>query len=141
VYQAGTLSGNPVAVSAGLAMLDLLEAGRGTIYPYLDEIGAKVAEALRTEARNQNVPIVVNQVGSMVTAFFTTQEAVTDYADAKTSDTNKFAVWFRELLENGVYWPPSQFESAFLSAIMTEADTEHFAQAFGNAFAKVAANS
>ena len=137
VYQAGTLSGNPVAVSAGLAMLDLLEAGKSTIYPYLDQLGVTVAEALQTEARNQNVPLIVNQVGSMVTAFFTEQETVTNYADAKTSDTNKFAAWFRELLENGVYWPPSQYESAFLSAIMTEADTNHLAAAFGKAFGKV----
>ena len=137
VYQAGTLSGNPVAVSAGLAMLDLLESGKDTIYPYLDKIGATVADALRTEARNQNVPIVVNQVGSMVTAFFTENETVANYADAKTSDTAKFAVWFRELLENGVYWPPSQYESAFLSATMTETDTNHLAAAFGKAFEKI----
>ena len=138
VYQAGTLSGNPVAVSAGLAMLDLLETGRDTIYPYLDEIGAKVADSLRTEARNAKVPLVVNQVGSMVTAFFTEQNAVTNFADAKTCDTGRFAVWFRELLENGVYWPPSQFEAAFLSAIMTETDLDSLAQAFRKAFQKVA---
>ncbi len=137
VYQAGTLSGNPVAVSAGLAMLDLLESGRNTIYPYLDAIGAKVADSLRTEARNANVPMVVNQVGSMVTAFFTEQETVTNYADAKTTDTAKFAVWFRELLDNGVYWPPSQFEAAFLCALMTDDDLDHLTRAFQEAFRKI----
>ena len=136
VYQAGTLSGNPVAVSAGLAMLELLEAGREMIYPYLDKIGAEVAENLRTEARNANIPVVVNQVGSMVTAFFTEQNAVADYADAKNCDTAKFGVWFRELLENGVYWPPSQFEAAFLSAIMTDGDIARMRTAFRAGFRK-----
>ena len=122
VYQAGTLSGNPVAVTAGLAMLRLLREHKAEIYPRLETIGARLADGLRRLARNHNVPVVVNQFGSMVTVFFTDATEVTNYADAKTSDTARFGNWFRALLESGVYWPPSQFEAAFLSAIMTDDD-------------------
>lgn len=122
VYQAGTLSGNPVAVTAGLTMLRLLREHRSEIYPRLETIGAHLADGLRRLARNHNVPVVVNQLGSMLTVFFTEASVVTDYASAKTSDTVRFGNWFRALLESGVYWPPSQFEAAFLSGIMTDDD-------------------
>ena len=137
VYQAGTLSGNPVAVTAGLAMLSLLRESGGSVYARLETVGARVAEGLRQAARNANVPVVVNQVGSMLTPFFTDASAVTDYATAKTSDTARFGRWFRALLDAGVYWPPSQFESAFLSAIMTDADIEFLLQAAEKAFDSV----
>lgn len=138
VYQAGTLSGNPVAVTAGLTMLALLREGQETLYPRLEALGAHIANGLRTKARNAGVPVVVNQVGSMLTVFFTEAEAVTDYASAKTSDTTRFGNWFRALLESGIYWPPSQFEAAFLSAIMTDEDAEKLIEAAGEAFGKVA---
>ena len=137
VYQAGTLSGNPVAVSAGLALLSLLRESEQSIYQRLETVGERLAAGLREAARNVQVPVVVNQVGSMLTVFFTEASVVTDYTDAKTSDTQRFGVWFRGLLDRGVYWPPSQFEAAFLSAVMTDSDIEDLLKAARAAFAEV----
>jgi glutamate-1-semialdehyde 2,1-aminomutase len=122
VYQAGTLSGNPVAVAAGLATVQTLKARRHVLYERLDAMGGKLSDALRYAAEEAGVPVVVNQIGSMITVFFTDLPAVSNYAQAKTSNTQRFARWFRTLLEEGVYWPPSQFESAFLSDAMSEED-------------------
>ena len=137
VYQAGTLSGNPVAVSAGLAMLSLLRESEQSIYNRLETIGTRLAEGLREAARNVHVPVVVNQVGSMITVFFTDAPAVTDYESAKTSDTQRFGIWFRGMLDRGIYWPPSQFEAAFLSTAMTDNDIEDLLKAARAAFAEV----
>jgi len=137
VYQAGTLSGNPVAVSAGLETLSILCEQQERLYPRLDRIGRAVADGLRESARNAGVPVVVNQVGSMLTVFFTDAPAVTDYAAAKTSDTAKFARWFHAMLDQGIYWPPSQFEAAFLSAAMSEADIEVLLAAARTAFGRL----
>jgi glutamate-1-semialdehyde 2,1-aminomutase len=122
VYQAGTLSGNPVAVAAGLATVQTLKARRHVLYERLDAMGGKLSDALRYAAEEAGVPVVVNQIGSMITVFFTDLPEVSNYAQAKTSNTQRFARWFRTLLEEGVYWPPSQFESAFLSDAMSEED-------------------
>jgi glutamate-1-semialdehyde 2,1-aminomutase len=120
VYQAGTLSGNPLAVAAGLETLRMIKADPA-VYGRLEERGKAVAEGLRRAAAEAGVPANVNQVGSMFTLFFTDQP-VTDYASAKTSDTARFAEFFRRMLERGVYLPPSQFEAAFLSDAMTDDD-------------------
>jgi glutamate-1-semialdehyde 2,1-aminomutase len=133
VYQAGTLSGNPLAVTAGLETLTILREEKETLYPRIERAGAAVAESLRGAARAFGVPLVVNQVGSMITAFFTEAPAVTDYASAKTTDTARFGRWFRALLEAGVYWPPSQFEAAFLSAAMTDEDLAVLVEAAASA--------
>jgi glutamate-1-semialdehyde 2,1-aminomutase len=122
VYQAGTLSGNPLAVAAGLETLRMIEEDPG-VYQRLDSMGARVADGLREAARQAGVTATVNQVGSMLTLFFTDQE-VTDYATAKSSDAARFGAFFRRMLERGVYLPPSQFEAAFLSAAMTEQDID-----------------
>jgi glutamate-1-semialdehyde 2,1-aminomutase len=119
VYQAGTLSGNPLAVAAGLAQLDRLIAEQATLYPSLEAAGKRLAEAARTLAREAGVPVRVNQLGSMFTIFFADQP-VTDYASAKRSDTARFGRFFRALLEEGVYLPPSQFEAAFVSTAHTD---------------------
>ena len=111
VYQAGTLSGNPLAVAAGLATLDALD---DSIYRQLESVGARVAAELASAAAAAGVPLTVNRVGSMLTAFFAAG-AITEYATAKQSDTAQFAAWFRSLLARGVSIPPSQFEAAFLS--------------------------
>jgi glutamate-1-semialdehyde 2,1-aminomutase len=137
VYQAGTLSGNPMAVTAGLTMLELLHEERATIYPYLEQIGSQIAEGMREAAQSRDIPVCVNQVGSMLTVFFTSARTVTCYADAKTSDAAQFGLWFRALLERGVYWPPSQFEAAFLNAVMRETDIAHLLQAAAEAFGVV----
>ncbi len=137
VYQAGTLSGNPIAVTAGRETLAVLKESESTLYAALEDMGAALAEGLREAARNADVPAVVNQVGSMLTVFFTDAPAVTDYTTAKTSDTTKFAVWFREMLARGVYWPPSQFEAAFLSAAMGDEENDLLLTAAREAFVQL----
>jgi glutamate-1-semialdehyde 2,1-aminomutase len=134
VYQAGTLSGNPIAVGAGLAMLRLLQEGGKALYAHLETLGETLAQNFREAARNANVPVTVNQCGSMITVFFTECGAVTDYATAKTSDTARFARWFRSMLDAGIYYPPSQFEAAFLSALMTQEEIAQITAASVQAF-------
>jgi glutamate-1-semialdehyde 2,1-aminomutase len=115
IYQAGTLSGNPLAVAAGLAMLRHLKA-HPEVYDRLESMGAKIAASAPAG-------VTVNRVGSMFTFFFTTG-AVTDWESAKKCDTEKFGRFFRGMLERGVYLAPSQFEAAFLSAAHTEQDVD-----------------
>jgi glutamate-1-semialdehyde 2,1-aminomutase len=134
VYQAGTLSGNPIAVTAGLTMLRLIRDQGDALYTHLDALGARVADGIGAEARNKGCTILVNQVGSMLTVFFTEQPAVTDYKTAKVSDTKAFAAWFHAMLEQGIYWPPSQFEAAFLSAEMSDSDADKIVAAAGASF-------
>jgi glutamate-1-semialdehyde 2,1-aminomutase len=112
VYQAGTLSGNPVAVAAGRAQLKLLNQ----IKPWqnLDTLTTNLAAELRSLAQSHGLPIVVNQLGSMFTLFFSS-EAVVDYESALKSDSKKYAKFFHEMLAQGVYLAPSQFESLFVS--------------------------
>ena len=119
VYQAGTLSGNPLALAAGLKTLEILR--RPGTYQRLEVISKKLALGLASAAAKAGVPVTVNRLGSMSTCFFT-REPVTDYASAKKSDTGKFALFFRSLLERGVYLPPSQFEAAFVSTAHSDAD-------------------
>lgn len=112
VYQAGTLSGNPLAVAAGLKTVEILQ--RPGTYERLEANSAALGEGLVAAAREAGVPLVLNRVGSMLTGFFMTGE-VWDCGDAKRSDTARFGRWFRGMLEHGVYLPPSQFEAAFVS--------------------------
>jgi glutamate-1-semialdehyde 2,1-aminomutase len=119
VYQAGTLSGNPVAVTAGLATLAELEDGH--VYAELEQRAARLEEGLRTAAAEARVPATVNRVASMLTTFFT-EGPVRDYATARQSDTTRYAAFFRAMLERGVALAPSQFEAAFLSTAHTDAD-------------------
>jgi glutamate-1-semialdehyde 2,1-aminomutase len=116
VYQAGTLSGNPLAVAAGLATLQALD---DRAYRRLDGAGARVAAGLQSAAAAAGIPLTVNRVGSMLTAFFT-DRAVRDYASAKQTDTESFARWFQRLLAKGVSLPPSQFEAIFVSTAHDE---------------------
>jgi glutamate-1-semialdehyde 2,1-aminomutase len=137
VYQAGTLSGNPLAVAAGRAMLRLLRDAPP--YPYLEEQTTDLAESLRASAADAGVPVTVNQLGSMLTVFFTDAGPVTDYASAKTSDAARYGRFFWAMLERGVYLPPSQFEAAFVPAVFTP---DHFARvkdAARESFAEIAA--
>ncbi|MBZ5513513.1 MAG: glutamate-1-semialdehyde 2,1-aminomutase [Acidobacteriia bacterium] len=113
VYQAGTLSGNPLAVTAGLKTLEIIR--RPGFYERLNALTEKLTVGLQAEAARCHVPLVVNRVGSMFTAFFT-REPVTDYSSAQKADAACFAKYFRGMLERGVYFPPSQFEAAFLSS-------------------------
>jgi glutamate-1-semialdehyde 2,1-aminomutase len=125
IYQAGTLSGNPLAVAAGLAMLRHLKA-HPEIYDDLESKSAAIAGAAPAG-------ITVNRVGSMFTWFFT-DRPVTDYDSAKQSDTGRFAAFHRSMLEQGIYLPPSQFEAAFVSAAHTAEDIRKTVQAAARAF-------
>jgi glutamate-1-semialdehyde 2,1-aminomutase len=118
VYQAGTLSGNPLAMAAGLWALGGLSAG---LYRHVARLGSMLANGLATAARQARVPLQVNAFGSMLTPFFTSQP-VRDYRSALTSDTAQYGAFFRSMLARGVYPPPSQFEAWFLSAAHTERD-------------------
>ena len=117
MYQAGTLSGNPLAVSAGLAMLELLR--RPDTYPRLNRLAARLASGLRSGAARHNVPLRVQRVGSLLTAFFT-DLPIRDYDDVRTSDTARYARFFNAMLERGIYLAPSQFEAMFISLAHTE---------------------
>jgi glutamate-1-semialdehyde 2,1-aminomutase len=121
VYQAGTLSGNPLAMAAGIATLQHLIANEQTIYPQLDDTTREIAQGVAAIACQKNIHLTTNQVGSMFTWFFTSQP-VTDFANASTSDTAAFGRFHRAILDAGVWLPPSQFEAAFVSAAHTEAD-------------------
>ena len=137
VYQAGTLSGNPLAVAAGLAQLALLEPQRHTLYNALDTTTARLAESIHESAIRIGIPVEINRVGSMITAFFT-ETPITDYATARRSDTARFGAFFRALLERGVYFPPSQFEAAFVSAVHSEADLAETSAAITEALRELA---
>ncbi|RKG62687.1 glutamate-1-semialdehyde-2,1-aminomutase [Corallococcus sp. AB011P] len=131
VYQSGTLSGNPVAVAAGLACVKAL-AAPGT-YSRLEQLGLLLEEGFRAEAKAAGVPVTVNRVGSMLTVFFTA-EPVFDYASAKKADTAKFGRFFHAMLQEGVYLPPSQFEAAFVSLAIGEPEVAHVLAAARKAF-------
>jgi glutamate-1-semialdehyde 2,1-aminomutase len=120
VYQAGTLSGNPVAVSAGLATLAHLKP---ELYAGLEQRCARLEHGLAQAARDAKVPACVQRVGSMITLFFH-EGPVRNFADAMRSDTKRFASFHAGMLARGEYWPPSQFEAAFVSAVHTEADID-----------------
>ena len=134
VYQAGTLSGNPLAVAAGLRTLEILR--RPGTYERLEVIAEKLASGLAAAAAKAGVPLTVNRVGSMFTGFFN-RDPVTDYASAKKSDTARFARFFRALLEAGVYFPPSQFEAAFVSTAHSEADVTLTLELAAKAFEEI----
>ncbi len=123
MYQAGTLSGNPLAMAAGIAMLKRLRAQKAEIYPRLESLSAKLVEGVATALKERGVPVSFNRVGSMFTWFFT-PDAVTDWTSASKADAAAFGRFFRAMLDAGIYLPPSQFEAAFLSATHTEEDVE-----------------
>lgn len=121
VYQAGTLSGNPLAVTAGIETLKRLKAPG--LYKKLDQQAAELAEGLGAAAKKAGVALTQTRVGSMLGGFFT-KGPVTDWASAKQSDTQRYATFFNRMLEKGIYFAPSQFEAAFLSTAHSAADVE-----------------
>jgi len=130
VYQAGTLSGNPVAVSAALATLERLDA---SLYARLEALSARLEEGLVAAARAAGVAACVQRVGSMLTVFFQ-NGPVKSWADAQKSDTARFGKWHGAMLARGQYWPPSQYEAAFVSAAHAEPDIDATIAAAAQAF-------
>jgi len=135
MYQAGTLSGNPLAMAAGFATLRYLREHKD-IYAKLDRIAAEVVAGVAAAAKDAGVAMCHNRVGSMFTWFFT-PGPVTDWNSASKSDTEAFGRFFRSMLESGIYLPPSQFEAAFVGAAHTEHDVQQTIAAAKQAFATV----
>jgi glutamate-1-semialdehyde 2,1-aminomutase len=146
VYQAGTLSGNPLAVAAGIATLKQLK--REGTYLQLEERSAKLARGILQAAVETGIPVLANRVGSMFTLFFSPisslkpaepgiSRSVINWTTAKQSDTNRFARFFWALLENGIYTAPSQFEAAFLSTAHTDEDIDVTLDAVRKAFRSI----
>jgi glutamate-1-semialdehyde 2,1-aminomutase len=133
VYQAGTLSGNPLAVAAGIATLRALETPG--VYSRLEESGASLQTGLESGAKSAEVPLTVNRVGSMLTAFFT-GSPVTDYVSAKRSDTARYGRFFHAMLDGGVFLAASQFEAAFVSLAHGPADLDEASAVARKAFAR-----
>ncbi|PYR99707.1 MAG: glutamate-1-semialdehyde-2,1-aminomutase [Acidobacteria bacterium] len=121
IYQAGTLSGNPLAVSAGLATLKRLQ--KDSPYDRLEALGARLERGVIEAAGKAGIQVRVNRVGSMLTFFFTDRE-VTDFQSARTSDTKRFSRFFHAMIDQGIYLPSSQFEAVFISAAHTESDID-----------------
>ncbi|MGE5321326.1 MAG: glutamate-1-semialdehyde 2,1-aminomutase, partial [Actinomycetota bacterium] len=133
VYQAGTLSGNPLAMAAGLATLRHLRQNP-EIYEQLERQGAALAEGVLAKAKRHRVPLSVNRVGSMLTWFFQ-PGPVHNWDTASKSDTQAFGAFHRAMLDRGIYLPPSQFEALFISAAHTDGDIARTVEAAGHAFA------
>jgi glutamate-1-semialdehyde 2,1-aminomutase len=123
MYQAGTLSGNPLAMAAGIAQLKHLRDKKAEIYLRLETLSAQLVEGVAAAAKDAGVPLTFNRVGSMFTWFFN-PDPVTDWDSASKCDTAAFGRFFRGMLDAGIYLPPSQFEAAFLSAAHTEEDID-----------------
>jgi glutamate-1-semialdehyde 2,1-aminomutase len=123
MYQAGTLSGNPLAMAAGIAALRHLKENRDKIYPQLEKLSAQLVDGITSAAKDKGVQLCSNRVGSMFTWFFQ-PGPVTDWTSASKSDTQAFGKFFSKMLDHGIYLPPSQYEAAFLSAAHTEEDIQ-----------------
>jgi len=138
MYQAGTLSGNPLAMAAGFATVKHLRDHKDEIYPRLEKLSGEVAEGVASAAKEAGIALCHNRVGSMFTWFFT-PGPVTDWDSASKSDTEAFGRFFRAMLDSGIYLPPSQYEAAFLSAAHTEEDVQRTIEAAKRAFAAAGA--
>lgn len=127
VYQAGTLSGNPLAMTAGIETLKIL--GRPGVYEQLEKRASQLADGIANVAKEAGKSLCLNRIASLMTPFFTVGE-VTDWDSASKSDTRLFAAFFQKILKEGIYWPPSQFEAAFVSLAHSEEDIDATIDAF-----------
>lgn len=132
VYQAGTLSGNPLAMVAGLTVLKILRNNKD-IYDYLEQLATMLENGLKVIAKEANVPVCINRVGSMMCIFFADAE-IKDYSTALSADAQKYTLYFKSMLKSGIYMPPSQFETFFLSTAHTRTDIEKTLEAAKLAF-------
>ncbi|UCE16564.1 MAG: glutamate-1-semialdehyde 2,1-aminomutase [Candidatus Bathyarchaeota archaeon] len=121
IYQASTFGGNPISVTAGLATLNVLVKNQNILYKHLEQMGNKIRKGLLDIAKDAKIPAEVNGVASMFQIFFTDQQVI-DYVTAKSSDTAKFMRYQRALMKKGVFIPPSQFETCFVSTAHTDDD-------------------
>jgi glutamate-1-semialdehyde 2,1-aminomutase len=137
VYQAGTLSGNPLAMAAGIATVSRLQRDRAQIYPMLERNSLTLVNGITEAARESGVDITSARVGSMFTWFFRTGN-IYNYEDAAKSDTTKFAQFHSGMLDRGIYLPPSQFEAAFLSTAHATAEIEQTFNAARSTFESIA---
>jgi len=135
IYQAGTLSGNPLAMAAGLATLTCI-GNDPDFYSTLERRSERLASGLMSNCQSLGIPAVLNRVGSMMTLFFTSEESVTSWKTAKTADTARYARYFQACLHSGVYLAPSQFEAGFVSAAHTDSDIEATVEASRSALKK-----
>jgi glutamate-1-semialdehyde 2,1-aminomutase len=135
IYQAGTLSGNPMAMAAGIAMLKYLQANPGT-YSHINKMTSMIVEGMKSENRKAGFDFTINHVGSMFTLFFT-DKAVNDFDGAKTSDTARFAKYFQSMLAQGIYLAPSQYEAMFISNAVDESIVEKILSAHRTAIAEI----
>lgn len=125
VYQAGTMSGNPIVMAAGLATLKKLDANPA-FYDHLEEMAAMLEDGVAEIAKEKGIPLVINRQGSMMTMFFTDLPQVNTFADVKTSDTDKYARFFTHMIKGGFYISPSQFEALFINLTHTKEHIESF---------------
>jgi glutamate-1-semialdehyde 2,1-aminomutase len=135
VYQAGTLSGNPMAMAAGLAMLRFLRDHLKT-YDYLNEISSYIVAGIQKNLKAKGLPFTINQVGSMFTLFFTAEKVV-DFTTAKTSDTELFGKYFQAMLKRGIYLAPSQYEALFISAAIDQQIADKIIKASNESFEEI----
>ncbi|WP_319591101.1 glutamate-1-semialdehyde 2,1-aminomutase [uncultured Draconibacterium sp.] len=137
IYQAGTLSGNPLAMAAGSTMLKLI-LNTADFYPELERKAKKLEEGIRANLKETGIKAVLNRVGSMMTLFFTEEEKVSSYDEAMSADTKRYAEYFKLSLESGMYIAPSQFESLFVSYAHTDEDIDNIINANLNALKQLA---
>jgi glutamate-1-semialdehyde 2,1-aminomutase len=145
VYQAGTLAGNPMSVAAGIGTIRGIQRfaaepggadDPASFYAHMDRLTGSLADRLETLGKRHGIPLTIQRVGSMFTLFFK-EGPVANLDEAKQSDTERFSRFFHAMLDAGVYWPPSQFEAAFLSAAHTTADVEQVSKAAGRALERI----
>lgn len=137
VYHAGTLSGNPISVRAGLETIGYLYENRETIYKTLEEKTKYITTELEKIAMEYNVPVCINRLGSLYTIFFTDRKEVNNLEDALSSNTENFAIYFNEMLDNGIVIPPSQFEAHFISLALSDEDIDKTLKVARKAFEKI----
>jgi len=136
VYQAGTLAGNPLAMSAGLTTLDIINETPG-FYKELDRKGSLLENGLRQNLDKAGIPAIINRIGSAMTLFFTEEKKINSYDTAVKSNTERYARYFKLSLDSGIYLAPSQYEASFVSYAHTDTDIETAIKASAKAFEKL----
>ena len=136
VYQASTFAGNPLSVTASLKTLEILSKNKNVIYPQVSKTCDRIVNGIKDIAHDKEIELTVNSIGSMFQTFFT-KKAVSKYQDVKMSNITKFSELFKVLLNNGIFIPPSQFETCFISTNHNEEDIEKTIESYDKALTKV----